>query len=490
MSREQIITQLMEKHYGKIYQCLMNDARRLGAGPLLTETEDCIQEALLLLYDQWPKYETTENLPGWLYITALNTLKNRRRLYRAREKTVTASLDQDGAGQQAAQRLERMEHAQAARREWAQEGLQRIRQCLTQEEYDFLLAYFQGEGAVQAMARALNVSEASLWKKKQRLIQKIKHQLFHVMLTIILSGCMPFVTLINEGNMGGESAGHPPGEAGPQPETPLSAESAAVVAEFLRSLPADVFDERCLRLLCLCNQITDSQFGKDPVDVEAAIREHKRRVAQYKAQKRKEGRGTRHLSRRAAVALILAACLVLAGAVCYGLGWTPWRIFTWQDDEHYNYTIYSGWDSATDPYTAFQPTGLDQELDRLLQQYEIYLPLPTWIPEGYGKPEFEIDVVDMMIAFRTYFPKEDYYLAMVIYKDLPGSEGVTDGYMEKDDDYYEEYTVAGNTFIIVSNVGRLQAKWFEQPYQLLITGRVTPEEMHRILDSIFYRAAA
>ena len=73
---------------------------------------------------------------------------------------------------------------------------------------------------------------------------------------------------------------------------------------------------------------------------------------------------------------------------------------------------------------------------------------------------------------------------------MPGSEGVTDGYMEKDDDYYEEYTVEGETFIIVSNMGRLQAKWFEQPYQLLITGRVTPEEMHRILDSIFYRAAA
>ena len=98
MSREQIITQLMEKHYGKIYQCLMNDARRLGAGPLLTETEDCIQEALLLLYDQWPKYETTENLPGWLYITALNTLKNRRRLYRAREKTVTASWTRTAPG--------------------------------------------------------------------------------------------------------------------------------------------------------------------------------------------------------------------------------------------------------------------------------------------------------------------------------------------------------------------------------------------------------
>ena len=298
---------------------------------------------------------------------------------------------------------------------------------------------------------------------------------------------MPFVTLINEGNMGGESAGHPPGEAGPQPETPLSAESAAVVAEFLRSLPADVFDERCLRLLCLCNQITDSQFGKDPVDVQAAIREHKRRVAQYEAQKRREAAKNRRIGPKAA-ALIAAACLVLAGAVCYGLGWTPWRIFTWQDDEHYNYTIYSGLDSATDPYTAFQPTGLDQELDRLLQEYEIYLPLPTWIPEGYGKPEFEIDVVETLISFGTYFPKDDYYLTMTVTKDRPGFKGVTDGYMEKDDDYYEEYTVEGETFIIVSNMGRLQAKWFEQPYQLLITGELTPEEMHKILDSIFERS--
>ena len=60
--------------------------------------------------------------------------------------------------------------------------------------------------------------------------------------------------------------------------------------------------------------------------------------------------------------------------------------------------------------------------------------------------------------------------------------------MEKDDDYYEEYTVEGETFIIVSNMGRLQALWFEQPYQLLITGELTPEEMHKILDSIFERS--
>ena len=492
MSREEIIGQLMEGKYGEIYQCLMNDARAFAPDALLDEVEDCLQEAFLLLYSQWPKYQNIKNLPGWLYVTALNALRNRQRLYRARSKTVTASLDDDnGALQRAAQRLDQWERAQAAEQEWIQDGLQSIRQCVSQQEYAFLLECFRGKNAMKQMAQDQNLSEAGIRKRKQRVIDKIKRQLFNMILTIILSQLGFSVTLLSEGSImekktqvQGED--HPDDEA-PNQAAPLSKESAAVVAEFLRSLPADVFDERCLRLLCLCNQITDSQFGKDPVDVEAAIREHKRRVAQYKAQKRKEGRGTRHLSRRAAVALILAACLVLAGAVCYGLGWTPWRIFTWQDDEHYNYTIYSGLDSATDPYTAFQPTGLDQELDRLLQQYEIYLPLPTWIPQGYGKPEFEIDVVDMMISFGAYFPKDDHYLSMVIHKDLPGFEGVEDGYMEKDNDYYEEYTVAGNTFIIVSNVGRLQAKWFEQPYQLLITGRVTPEEMHSILDSIFER---
>lgn len=139
-------------------------------------------------------------------------------------------------------------------------------------------------------------------------------------------------------------------------------------------------------------------------------------------------------------------------------------------------------------FTTFQPTGLDEELDRLLQEYEIYLPLPTWIPEDYGKPEFEIEVVETLISFGTYFPKGDYYLTMTVKKDRPGYESVASGYMEKDDDYYEEYTVEGETFIIVSNMGRLQAKWFEQPYQLLITGELTPEEMHKILDSIFERS--
>ena len=492
MQRKEIIGQLMEDKYDEIYQCLMNDARAFAPDALLDEVEDCLQEAFLLLYSQWPKYQDIKNLPGWLYVTALNALRNRQRLYRARSKTVTASLDDDsGALQRAAQRLDQWERAQAAERERIQDGLQSIRQCVSQQEYAFLLECFRGKNAVKQMARSQNVSEAGIRKRKQRVIDKIKRQLFNMILTIILSQLGFSVTLLSEGSTMEEKTpvqgeGHPDDEA-PNQAAPLSKESAAVVAEFLRSLPADVFDERCLRLLCLCNRITDAQFGKDPVDVEAAIREHKRRVAQYEAQKRREAAKNRRIGPKAA-ALIAAACLVLAGAVCYGLGWTPWRIFTWQDDEHYNYTIYSGLDSATDPYTAFQPTGLDQELDRLLQQYEIYLPLPTWIPEGYGKPEFEIDVVETMIAFRAYFPKDDYYLSIVIYKDLPGSEGVTDEYMEKDDNYYEEYTVGGNTFTIVSNVDRLQAQWLAQPYNCMITGRVTPEEMHQILDSIFERS--
>lgn len=123
MSREEIIGQLMEGKYGEIYQCLMNDARAFAPDALLDEVEDCLQEAFLLLYSQWPKYQNIKNLPGWLYVTALNALRNRQRLYRARSKTVTASLNDDsGALQRAAQRMDQWEWAQAAEQEWIQDG--------------------------------------------------------------------------------------------------------------------------------------------------------------------------------------------------------------------------------------------------------------------------------------------------------------------------------------------------------------------------------
>ena len=492
-----MISQLVREKYRDVYQCLMAEVRASGFTILISEVEDALQEAFILLYNQWPLHKDNKNLPGWVYLAALHNLKNRRRKLLARSKTVTASLDDDYTSQQATYRLAQLEAAREAQWENLQEMLDGIRQYIGEEDFDFLLQYVSKEKPVKQMAQEMNVSESALWKRKQRIMEKIRSYIINTMLTMILSGILAPVTLMSEGGMGdagqdakinGEQSGDQGGGQQQQEKKTLSPEGAKVVASFLENLSPDAFDDTAWELLMTCYRITDEQFGKDPVDVEKAVREHKKRLARYKAQMRKEAKGTRHLSRRAAVALILAACLVLAGAVCYGLGWTPWRIFTWQDEEHYNFTIYTQYDSATDPYTAFQPTGLDQELDRLLQEYEIYLPLPTWIPEGYGKPEFEIDVVDMMIAFRTYFPKEDYYLAMVIYKDLPGSEGVTDGYMEKDDDYYEEYTVEGETFVIVSNMGRLQAKWFEQPYQCMITGRITPDEMHSILDSIFERS--
>ena len=474
------IGRIMKEQYASLYQRLMAAARAMGPQALAAEVEDCLQDAFLLLCGQWPRHQDKENLAGWVYITALHNLQNRRRVLLSRSRTVVASLDQEAVQAQAARVLEQMEQWEAAQWENKQEMLSAVRQWVGEADYAFLLRYYGGPGAVEQMAREGQVSPGSLWKRKQRIMERIKRRMARLTLLLLAGGALPLAALPGE-----EGPGQPGGPE--KPEGVLSRQSAEVVVEFLHRLPAEAFTNKHLELLDLCYRTLDPQYGKDPVDVEAAIREHKRRVAQYKAQKRKEGRTARHLSRRAAVALIVAACLVLAGAVCYGLGWTPWRIFTWRDDERYNFTIYTRFDGTADPYTAFQPTGLDEELDRLLQEYEIYLPLPTWIPEGYGKPEFEIEVVETLISFGTYFPKDDYYLTMTVDKDMPGFEGVTDGYMEKDDDYYEEYTVEGETFIIVSNMGRLQALWFEQPYQLLITGELTPEEMHRILDSIFSR---
>ena len=49
-----------------------------------------------------------------------------------------------------------------------------------------------------------------------------------------------------------------------------------MVAEFLNRLPAHAFTDRDLALLGLCYRTLDPQYGKAPVDVEAALEAYRR----------------------------------------------------------------------------------------------------------------------------------------------------------------------------------------------------------------------
>ena len=46
---------------------------------------------------------------------------------------------------------------------------------------------------------------------------------------------------------------------------------------------------------------------------------------------------------------------------------------------------------AGEPLWNFLRTGLDDDLDKALEENEILIPLPTWIPEGYGNPKVQVD---------------------------------------------------------------------------------------------------
>ena len=158
-----------------------------------------------------------------------------------------------------------MEQWEAAQWENQQDMLAAIRQWVGEAEYAFLLRYFSGPGAVEQMAREEQVSPGSLWKRKQRIMERIKRRMAR--LTPPAAG-------------GGRAApGGPAGggraRAARRPEKPegvLSRQSAEVVVEFLHRLPAEAFTNKHLELLDLCYRTLDPQYGKDPVDVEAAIR--------------------------------------------------------------------------------------------------------------------------------------------------------------------------------------------------------------------------
>ena len=58
------INKLMKAHYPKLYARLVVASRNTGCDALHSEVEDCIQDAFVLLYNQWDRLKDHPNLPA------------------------------------------------------------------------------------------------------------------------------------------------------------------------------------------------------------------------------------------------------------------------------------------------------------------------------------------------------------------------------------------------------------------------------------------
>ena len=181
----------------------------------------------------------------------------------------------------------------------------------------------------------------------------------------------------------------------------------------------------------------------------------------------------------AAVLAIVVILVVGTSVTAEALHVDIWGKFATWTKEIFQFTDNSHETAATLPEKE-----KNQELKPLqdaLEQETITEKLaPTWMPEGYRNLDLQISVTPRVRNISAIYEKNDERLIIKIRQTI----GVQAPQVEKNDDFLELYVVDGVEYYIFSNTENLQAAWSIGEFECIIGGKITLEEMKKMIDSI------
>ena len=105
---------------------------------------------------------------------------------------------------------------------------------------------------------------------------------------------------------------------------------------------------------------------------------------------------------------------------------------------------------------------------------------PIWMPEGYKSKDLQIMISPRVRNIYATYEKDGSDLIIKIRQTI----GVQAEQVEKNDDLLEVYVVDGVEYYIFSNTETLNAAWSIGEFECIITGKITLEEMKKMIDSI------
>ena len=124
------------------------------------------------------------------------------------------------------------------------------------------------------------------------------------------------------------------------------------------------------------------------------------------------------------------------------------------------------------------------ELDSLrdaLEQYKISEGVaPNWIPDEYICVDTNVNKSPKAMLIIAMYEQDGNQLIIQIRQEF-GADPIQ---IEKNEDLLEIYTADGVDYYIFSNNGTLQTAWVVGEFECIIGGKITLEEMKRIIDSI------
>ena len=118
--------------------------------------------------------------------------------------------------------------------------------------------------------------------------------------------------------------------------------------------------------------------------------------------------------------------------------------------------------------------------DALAQEKVTEKLVPAWLPEGYTNVDLKTIRSPRVLNINAVYEKNDERLVIKIRQTI----GVQAEQVEKNDDLLEVHVVDGVEYYIFSNTETLNAAWSIGEFECIITGKITLEEMKKMIDSI------
>lgn len=123
---------------------------------------------------------------------------------------------------------------------------------------------------------------------------------------------------------------------------------------------------------------------------------------------------------------------------------------------------------------------LDSLRDALSQHGVVEKVMPNWIPEGYSCVDISANRTPKALSIFAVYDKDADQLIIQI-RQVMGGEPYQ---IEKSEDLLEIYNSGGVDYYILSNYDSVQTAWVVGDCECYITGKISMEEMKRIIDSI------
>ena len=156
-----------------------------------------------------------------------------------------------------------------------------------------------------------------------------------------------------------------------------------------------------------------------------------------------------------------------------------WGKFANWTKEIFQFADQQGGTMATDPEKEYNAEL--KSLQDALKDLEIIEKLvPTWMPKGYISKDLQVLDTPRVLNISAIYEKDGSELVIKIRQTI----GVQAEQVEKNDDLLEMYVVDGVEYYIFSNTETLQAAWSIGEFECGISGKITLEEMKKMIDSI------